>query len=221
MISNTIPSFIIHLPENKEREVIIRETFKHIPNWYFYEASNQKNQPQKSEYTIEGEKFKYFGRSAIVSNRRNIDLSPTKIGCALSHLGVYTKIVKEHIPFACLFEDDIKMVGNEQVFLDILEGRSKYNDYDILVLAKKAWNDQDYRVDENNVIVDDGISGADAFVITYEGAKKLCDFSKGRILTNADDLLSWLYRFDNIIKFKAVVPAIFKQDRTIARDIVY
>ena len=37
---------------------------------------------------------------------------PGEIGCALSHLSIYRKMVEDDIPIACIFEDDVVLSGD-------------------------------------------------------------------------------------------------------------
>jgi len=64
---------------------------------------------------------KYSSEASIRACGR--ELSPGEIGCALSHLGIYHKIVDDGFEEAVIFEDD--SIINED-FLPILKNRKKY-----------------------------------------------------------------------------------------------
>lgn len=75
-------------------------------------------------------------------------LSMPEIGCSLSHIGVYQKIVDENIDKALILEDDIIFIENiEQHFQPLL--RDIPNDWDIIQIYYKC---KDYHKITNSIV---------------------------------------------------------------------
>lgn len=82
----------------------------------------------------------------LIHDYPNCSLALGEIGCALSHLNIYNKIVKENTPIAFILEDDAIISKDILTMLDFLEksdNKSKANVYlisymtDYLPLTKK------------------------------------------------------------------------------------
>jgi len=61
------------------------------------------------------------------------DMSAGEIGCYLSHMSIYQKIVDENLPYAVIFEDDITITDDN--FLNIVDIACKKPYYDICLLG--------------------------------------------------------------------------------------
>lgn len=101
------------------------------------------------------------------------DLSPNEIGCALSHLNIYTKIVDENIAACIICEDDINLVEDFKKKINKVLDELP-SDWELVYL----W----YRTKEFRTISDNIISfpskthipgGAVCYMLKKSGAKKL------------------------------------------------
>jgi len=93
-----------------------------------------------------------------------------EIGCALSHIGIYKKMVQENIPMACIFEDDIIVLDGFKKHLDALSHWLKPNKPHVVRL--------NYGTEEKNgdcpVIPNtNNTASACAYCITLAGAKAI------------------------------------------------
>lgn len=74
---------------------------------------------------------------SICFNYKNSFLTKNEIGCALSHIKVYKKIVSSNINSALILEDDIKLNGSIQTLLSEIEERlEKEKKSTIITLGK-------------------------------------------------------------------------------------
>lgn len=55
------------------------------------------------------------------------------IGCYLSHIRIYKKIVEDNIPYAIIFEDDVRFLDPEYIFWKKINSLNIPNDTDIFI----------------------------------------------------------------------------------------
>ena len=73
-----------------------------------------------------------LGRQSIINEK----LTPSEIGCALSHLKIYEEIIKRNLEFALIFEDDILIHEDFNLILKpIIELKEKW---DIIFVDKDS-----------------------------------------------------------------------------------
>lgn len=91
----TIPCFVISLAGSPRREVIAKALEGAGITFSFFDA-------------VDGRAMSAERRSEVYDGigRKNRHLSPGEIGCALSHLTLYRRMVAENIPEALILEDD-------------------------------------------------------------------------------------------------------------------
>ena len=106
-----IPAFVISLPCCKDRRECISGILNQLGiDFDFFDAVDGLNGLQKKH---EAE----IDRAA--TQRKGRKLSDAEYACALSHINVYRKIVRDKIPYALVFEDDAFPLPP---LLDFLEG---------------------------------------------------------------------------------------------------
>ena len=87
--------FVINLPRSHaRREAMIQESEKYDLNIKFFDA-------------VDGGELTVADKKRLLYNPDNNLLTNSEIGCALSHIMLYRKIVEEGIPFALILEDDV------------------------------------------------------------------------------------------------------------------
>ena len=116
-----IPIFVISLPNEHNRRSFIEASFaqKKI-KFSFFDAYDGKKLPEAKIKEILSEKniLDSVGRF----------FSKGEIGCCLSHLGIYKKMIEENIDLAVIFEDDIEIISDH--FFAILKKISDKNNHD-------------------------------------------------------------------------------------------
>lgn len=105
--------FIINLKESTDRRQYMIEEMKKLNIQYeFFDAINGKNIKNIDKIYDKETAIKVYGR----------ELKLGEIGCAMSHLLIYKKMLEENIEQALIFEDDI-IIANDfnKVFSQILK----------------------------------------------------------------------------------------------------
>ena len=115
-----------------------------------------------------------------------------EIGCALSHLKVYDKMVKENIPFACILEDDIFFLEG---FNDKLRQIEKWADPNRPIVVRLNYSgdgrDEDTRKTETGVVKANGGTAACSYVLTLSAAKALLN-ENYPLVTPSDHWFRWV-----------------------------
>jgi GR25 family glycosyltransferase involved in LPS biosynthesis len=109
-----------------------------------------------------------------------VDMSEAEIAVSLSHLKIWRKIIAEKIPYALIFEDDIAFEDNfaekaNKAWQELPKPKGNRPAFDVLYFSynvvdngieKQPWSEHLYRPVR-------GLWWLSAYVISYEGAKKL------------------------------------------------
>lgn len=97
------------------------------------------------------------------------------IGCCLSHLKCYKKIIDNSEPYAVIFEDDCYFIpGQENMANDIIKNLKLPNKFGVIWLNK--WNtNMDSNVVNNLRLVLDGYKTCESYIVSKEFAKILYD----------------------------------------------
>jgi glycosyl transferase family 25 len=165
--------FIINLSQDVERkEIITGEMKKNDINFSFIEAVDGRI---LSKEDIE----KYYNENKAVE-LFNHKLSTGEIGCALSHIKIYEKMVFEEIPNALIMEDDVFIIDRK--INEVIKNLEKIYPADIPVIIllghikKYISNKNDMIIDEKYSLYDSYRgSGAFGYFITKSAAKILIE----------------------------------------------
>ena len=116
-----------------------------------------------------------------------------EIGCSLSHISIYKKMIAENIKFSIILEDDLKLsddfvkVVNELInkvpsHIDIVK---MYHNRAKFYWWQKSYNIIDeYRIEKMHTIV----AGTVGYYITLSGAKKILAKNEPKIIRPIDDI---------------------------------
>jgi glycosyl transferase family 25 len=103
---NTIHTFIISLPKDADRrEYLGRQLTRLNVPFSILDAVHGKSLSQAELETVYDRK-----RALRLFNR---ELSAGEIGCALSHVAIYRKMVEENMPHALVLEDDAHVLDQD------------------------------------------------------------------------------------------------------------
>lgn len=101
-----IHTFIISLPKDKNRrEYLERQLQKLAIPFSVIEAVHGES------LSAEELEASYDRKKAI--DLFNRELSKGEIGCALSHMSIYKRMIAEDIPYAMIFEDDARILDDD------------------------------------------------------------------------------------------------------------
>ncbi len=183
--------FVISLPHSIERKAHILKQMKLFEiSFEFIEAVYGKDINLDSDPRINYEEVKKFPNW----------LTPNMIGCGLSHIKAYEKVIEDNLDFAIIFEDDVVLGSDFRKIMDnisqIIEDNCAillyYQSWDTITLelnsGKALWG-------EYNVYEVDGrfrINSTGAYIITNAACKTMLE--KTMPLYNAPD--SWQFFFN-------------------------
>jgi len=113
------------------------------------------------------ENWKLLNTPVIASEKDKCFVEFTgKQGCFLSHMFIWKDIIEKKIPYTTIFEDDI-LFHQQWTSLAPEYFKNTPNNYDILYLGAQFEMASDFHIDNVPVYC------LHAYVMTYEGAKKL------------------------------------------------
>lgn len=170
--------FIINLEKDVKRRAHMEELCqKHSLSCHFIKAIVGKDLSEdyiKSVYSKE-KAIEKFGR----------ELGLGEIGCALSHISIYQKIVDEALPYAVVLEDDIDTLQDLQIIIDSYQNFPV--DWELLLLGEYCdhisldaqfssfWRWKSIKNGWKAVRLVRHSAGAHAYIISNRGAKKLLE----------------------------------------------
>ena len=183
-----IPITIISLKNTLRKKSIIRACEELKLNYVFFDAIDGGNLSEDEINKV------YDEKSALAYKK--MPLTRGEIGCALSHLAVYKKILKERVKAMLILEDDA--ILGEYVKQGMQTICYLPKDWDILFLGYSIYPRNFHRYASyifpiktlpfNFKIAKPiiGLGGAYAYIINQKAAKKILDMAKplGRPLDN-------------------------------------
>ena len=199
--------YIVNLKKDKNRrENIIREVEKqNLTNYEIIDAvdGNKLNQNELDVATFRNKKH---------VNPWNSKMSPTQIGCALSHIKVYENFIKTEFEVALILEDDAIFVRdfNNNLKQFILKN-FKFRKQIVLLSELKEFHNNALESTDNYEIVN--VSNAfftHAYMINKEAAKSIISFNYP-VKTIADNFV--FFKIYCNIKITGLNPFLIDQDK--------
>ena len=199
--------YIVNLKKDKNRRAnIIKEIKKqNIKDYEIIDAidGNKINPHRLRIFTFQNKKN---------LNPWNSKMSPSQIGCALSHIKVYKKFLKTDFEIALIFEDDAIFLHNfNQNLIKLILKNFKYNKQIILLSELKEFYNKILDSYKNFKIVE--VSNAfftHAYFINRNAAKAIISFNYP-VKTIADNFV--LFKIYCNIRIMGVNPFILDQDK--------
>lgn len=190
--------FVINLEKDVERRVQISHQLDDlgIPHTIFAAVHG-------ASLTAEEMDSHYDRKRAVALSH---DMTRSEIGCALSHIYIYRKMVAEGIQYALVLEDDARLSDDLPHVISCLQDEYASAKPTVIILGhvRKYQNrsalilDEKYRVAE----IYGTPVGAHGYFITLAGAKKLLD-NLYPVWAVADD---WAVFNERFVTIKALVP---------------
>ena len=199
--------YIVHLKKDKNRrENIIREVNKqNLTNYEIIDAvdGNKLNQNELDIATFKNKKN---------FNPWNSKMSPSQIGCALSHIKVYEKFIKTEFEVALILEDDAIFVRDFNKNLkQLILKNFKYTKQIVLLSELKEFHNKALDSAGNYEIVN--VSNAfftHAYMINKEAAKSIISFNYP-VKTIADNFV--FFKIYCNIKITGLNPFLLDQNK--------
>lgn len=130
-----------------------------------------------------------------------------EVGCALSHIGIYRRMVEENVPCAMILEDDCKLAEAFPEALRVVDGWMDSTKPQVVLLTHHQGNVPN---GEDGVIHEIcGEMFTEGYAITLEGARALLA-ANWPVITVADSWNRWVRQGD--IRLYKYAPAVVSQD---------
>lgn len=168
--------FVINLKRDVEKKKNMKSLLENL-NYEIIEAVDGKTL-NNNDFIINKNFFTPYDKSTLKLG---------EVGCSLSHLKIWKKIVNENLDKAIILEDDIQNICDFNILNNIK------SDYDLLYLIRKKVNNCDEKIIEklsNLDIVEPSFSyWTSGYVLTFDGAKKLLSTNFENNLIAVDEYL--------------------------------
>ena len=191
MINKTMKVFIINLKESTDRrQYMIEEMKKTNLQYEFFDAVNGKD--------IKNREDVYDHDSAVTNVGSPLNLC--EIGCCMSHLLIYKKMIDENIERALILEDDIIISEKiDEIIKEILEF-SLQNSVILLGQSSKKLKRKIYKTKLDSIYtmskIFNSACGTYGYIIDNKAAEKLYDFNYP--VKYAADMWHIFWQFINI-----------------------
>lgn len=199
MASSPIPIFVINLARHSHRRAFMEMQLDGIGlGFEFFDAIDGR--------LLGADELARNYDSGLAHATIERDLTPGEIGCALSHLGVYQRMVADGLPFALVLEDDALIGAQFQEVLENTLGMIHPNEEKaVLFVHTQKYSEWFSRKIDNDHKLAPAVDAycAHAYLITQAAAKKLL-VTLNPVHTVAD---CWNYLMKNrVIEILSVVP---------------
>lgn len=188
--------FIINLKESSERRLKMQAQLDKTE--LKYEFIN----------AINGKDLSNTELKEIVYDYPNCMLSKGEIGCALSHLAIYKKMVNENIEQAFVLEDDATLPHNIEDVISKIQKIDKLTKPNIYLLSCVDSYIKNQKIDDNVFKVYQAIR-SHAYIINKKAAKRLISFQTP-IKYEAD--MWWYFRYFNCANIYCLIPSVIPYD---------
>ncbi len=199
--------FIVNLKKDKNRKKnIINELKKqNIKN---YEIINAVNGNELKKKEIISNTFK--NKKGI--NPWNTKMSPSQIGCALSHIKIYRKFIKTKYSYALILEDDAIFLKNlDKKLKNFIIKSFKYNKQIILLSELKEFYGKPLnKIKKFELVNVTNAFFTHAYFINKKAAKSIISFNYP-VKTIADNFV--FFKLYCGIKITGINPFIVDQDK--------
>ena len=145
------------------------------------------------------------------------DLSQNELACLLSHVSLWQKAIDEKIPAIAIFEDDIHLSQDAELFLkdsnwlshDIVKTEKAYDKVFLDLDRTKVFNNKNFflrRLKKAHL-------GAAGYILSYNGAIELVEYLKKQdVFDHVDQMIFRKYISERNAGVYQLVPALCIQD---------
>jgi GR25 family glycosyltransferase involved in LPS biosynthesis len=171
--------------------------------WAKFNEMNKENIGSKMKYVrypaIDGKMIKSTPQLQRIFDGNDYNMRKGMVGCAMSHIKLYTELVKSEYDFVCVLEDDAQLTTKfDEKFIKLITKAGK--DWDIIYLGHHSY--PKYRVesnyDRNNMDIkiekwgrtkslQESVGGTIGYLISRKGAENLLEFINKNGMTNGID----------------------------------
>lgn len=178
-IKQNTPLFYINLDDNiKRRDNIINLTNRlGFNNVIRFPAVNTKTLEKVSKYKDMISKFYYdelVDYNINKMRKHNYQLTNGAVGCYLSFISIFKKILENNMKYALIFEDDLQINCDKQTFWKIISNLRIPSDTDVFLLHG-LYNDPLRKLLQTGIHRINFFYCTTCMLVTNQGAKKLLE----------------------------------------------
>lgn len=172
--------------------------------WELFQRNNskalEKLNPQRFS-AIDGSRLKPTEQLQRIFDGNDYNMRDGIVGCAMSHIKLYTDMIASDSSFYCVLEDDVTLTDNfYEKFIAVVK-QLKNTTWDLCYLGHHVWEQfksaQDHDKTVEPVIekwstaksLQRSMGGTGGYLITKEGARKLLNYINKVGMTNAIDTM--------------------------------
>ena len=203
----TVNIFVISLKRSKDRRILIKKELDKLGMPFsFFNAVDGKL--LKPSYQKKMSELRFEAYRNIENLKGKIKVRHGEVGCALSHIKIYSHIVKKKIPLSLVLEDDSEINENLKKIIEdpLLLDFARRGGFEVLNLGCIRREDiyipilrffGRRKIHNNQTIGKPArvIPGTSCYLLTLNGAKKLLESSMP-LRYGADQLLANAEYFD-------------------------
>ena len=207
MILEKFKIFIVNLKKDKERRThIINQLIRQKIN--NYEIIDAVNGNEFDENEIKKNTF----ANKMGINPWNTKMSPSQIGCALSHIKIYKKFIKTNYDYALILEDDAIFIESfHDKLINFIINNFKYKKQIILLSEiKQFYSKPINKIEKYELVNVTNAFFTHAYFINKEAAKSIISFNYP-VKTIADNFV--LFKLYCGIKITGINPFVVDQDK--------
>ncbi len=149
----------------------------------------------------------------IAYRYEGFQLTPGEIGCALSHLSVYKKIICENLPYALILEDDVAICPKLANVVAAIDADVKLIKHGITLFSESIISRSPVSYFPNGGVRLHNVKGgwfAHAYIITNNAASKFIELQTP--VRHVADCWRWLLKH-KLISIGAIRPILVTQQR--------
>lgn len=196
--------FVINLERDHSRRESIEQQFSKLDLPFEFSEGvlgSALTTQQKQEIYNDKKAFRHQCRSLV----------PAEIGCALSHINIYRKMIDENIKYACIFEDDVILPENLGFYLKEIGKNISKTIPEIVLLSPAETKGVGFELDRKYELkkYKNGFYTS-SYIVNKAGAEALL-----KELYPVNDVADCWLRLGRhkVVDIKAIVPALVTQDQ--------
>lgn len=165
--------FVVNLENAVDRRKDISNQLENLNMEYeIFSAVNGRALPEEYIDSI-------YDKNKAISKAYH-DLLLPEMGCALSHIGIYKKMIEQDIPYALILEDDALLGQDVPEVLDLLSKKIDKTDSHVVLLsyARRYINSKIANVNDQFKLAQiyRGVGGTHGYFLTNAAAKSLVNY---------------------------------------------
>lgn len=183
--------------------ILVINMDRRADRWAKFNEVNASRIGTKLKYlrkpAVDGKALKSTPQLQRIFDGNDYNMRRGMVGCAMTHLKIYTELVKSQYDFLCVLEDDVELTPNfSEKFIKVITQAPK--EWDIIYLGHHSYpkfrNEANYDRSNNDVKLEkwertkslqESLGGTIGYLISRSGAESLLEYINEHGMTNGID----------------------------------